>query len=38
MHMKFVEPSRQYADLVITDTGIGPVGVDPIIARIEALL
>jgi uridine kinase len=38
MHMKFVEPSRQYADLIVVDDNLGSVRIDPIISRIEALL
>jgi uridine kinase len=38
MHLKFVEPSRRYADVIIPEGGFNTVAMDMVIARIEALL
>lgn len=38
MHMKFVEPSKRYADVIIPEGGLNQVALDMVIARIESLL
>lgn len=38
MHLKFVEPSKRYADVVIPEGGYNKVALDMVIARIESLL
>lgn len=38
MHMEFVEPSRRYADLLISGGGEAPDGVDVLVERIRSLL
>lgn len=38
MHLKFVEPSKRYADVIIPEGGFNEVAMDMVIARIEALL
>jgi uridine kinase len=38
MHMKFVEPSKRYADVIIPEGGYNTVALDMVIARIERLL
>ncbi len=38
MHMKFVEPSKQYADIIIPEGGHNDVAMEMVIGRIEALL
>jgi uridine kinase len=38
MHLEFVEPSKQYADVIIPEGGLNTVAMDMIVARIESLL
>ena len=38
MHLKFVEPSKRYADVIIPEGGYNVVAMDMVIARIESLL
>ena len=38
MHLEFVEPSRRYADVIIPEGGHNRVGVEMILARVEAEL
>ena len=38
MHLKFVEPSKRYADVIIPEGGFNTVALDMVIARIERLL
>ena len=38
MHLEFVEPSKQYADVIIPEGGLNTVAMDMMVARIEALL
>jgi uridine kinase len=38
MHMKFVEPSKQYADIIIPEGGHNDVAMEMVIGRIESLL
>ena len=38
MHLKFVEPSKRYADVIIPEGGYNTVALDMVIARIESLL
>jgi uridine kinase len=38
MHLKFVEPSRRYADIIVPEGGHNAVAMDMIVARIETLL
>lgn len=38
MHNQFVEPSKQYADIIIPEGGENQVAIDIIVARIESLL
>ena len=38
MHMKFVEPSKEYADIIIPGGGHNDVAMEMVIGRIEALL
>lgn len=38
MHLKFVEPSRRYADIIIPEGGHNIVAMDLIVARIQSLL
>ena len=38
MHLRFVEPSRRYADVIIPEGGFNEVAMDMVIARIESLL
>ncbi len=38
MHLKFVEPSKQYADIIIPEGGHNDVAMEMVIGRIEALL
>lgn len=38
MHLKFVEPSRRYADIIIPEGGYNMVAMDMIVARIQSLL
>ncbi|MBE0409404.1 MAG: uridine kinase [Anaerolineales bacterium] len=38
MHQEFVEPSKQYADVIIPEGGLNTVAMDMVVARIKALL
>lgn len=38
MHLKFVEPSRRYADIIVPEGGHNAVAMDMLVARIETLL
>jgi len=38
MHLKFVEPSKQYADIIIPEGGHNDVAMEMVIGRIESLL
>ncbi len=38
MHLKFVEPSRRYADVIVPEGGHNAVAMDMIVARIQTLL
>lgn len=38
MHLKFVEPSKRYADIIIPEGGFNAVALDMIVARIEAMI
>ena len=37
MHVQFVEPSRRYADLIVTDGGFNDKGIDDVLTRIQSL-
>ena len=37
MHLEFVEPSKRYADVIIPEGGQNRVGVEMILARVEAM-
>lgn len=37
MHLEFVEPSKRHADLVVPEGGYNRVGVDMVVAKLEAL-
>lgn len=38
MHLKFVEPSKRYADVIIPEGGLNTVAMDMVVSRIEVLL
>lgn len=38
MHLKFVEPAKRYADVIIPEGGYNQVALDMVIARIETLV
>jgi len=38
MHLEFVEPSKQYADVIIPEGGLNTVAMDMVVARVESLL
>jgi len=38
MHMEFVEPSKEYADIIIPEGGFNVVALDMVVARILALM
>ena len=38
MHLKFVEPSKRYADVIIPEGGHNTAALDMVVARIESLL
>jgi uridine kinase len=38
MHLEFVEPTKQYADLILPEGGFNTVGVDVLVARIRAII
>lgn len=38
MHLKFVEPSKRYADVIIPEGGLNRVAMDMVVSRLQALL
>ncbi len=38
MHLKFVEPSKRYADVIIPGGGLNKVAIDMVVSRLNALL
>ena len=38
MHLKFVEPSKRYADVIIPEGGFNIVAMDMVVSRVRALL
>jgi uridine kinase len=38
MHLKFVEPSKRYADVIIPGGGMNKVAIDMVVSRLNALL
>ena len=38
MHLKFVEPSKRYADVIIPEGGFNIVAMDMVVARVQTLL
>ena len=38
MHLKFVEPSKRYADVIIPEGGFNIVAMDMVVTRVRALL
>jgi len=38
MHIKFVEPSKRFADVIIPEGGYNKVGIDMIVAKIKSIL
>jgi uridine kinase len=38
MHLEFVEPSKQYADVIIPEGGLNTVAMDMVVARVKSLL
>jgi uridine kinase len=38
MHLKFVEPSKRYADVIIPEGGFNIVAMDMVVARVKTLL
>jgi uridine kinase len=38
MHLKFVEPSKRYADVIIPEGGFNIVAMEMVVARVQALL
>jgi len=38
MHLEFVEPSKQHADVIIPEGGLNTVAMDMVVARVETLL
>jgi uridine kinase len=38
MHLKFVEPSKRYADVIIPEGGHNQVALDMVVSRVQALL
>ena len=38
MHLKFVEPSKRYADVIIPEGGFNIVAMDMVVTRVQALL
>ena len=37
MHLKFVEPSKRYADIIIPEGGSNTVGVDMLLTKIRSI-
>jgi uridine kinase len=38
MHLEFVEPTKQYADIILPEGGFNPVAIDVLVARLRAML
>lgn len=38
MHLKFVEPSKRYADVIIPEGGMNTVAIDMVVARLQVML
>ena len=38
MHLEFVEPSKRYADVIISEGGFNAAALDMVVARIETML
>jgi uridine kinase len=38
MHVKFVEPSKRFADVIIPNGGMNQVAIAMVVSRLEALL
>jgi uridine kinase len=38
MHLEFVEPSKQFADVIIPEGGLNTVAMDMVVARVKSLL
>lgn len=38
MHLKFVEPSKRYADVIIPEGGLNKVAMDMVVARLKSIL
>ena len=38
MHLKFVEPSKRYADVIIPEGGLNKVAIDMVVSRLHAML
>lgn len=38
MHLKFVEPSKRFADVIIPNGGMNQVAIDMVVSRLEAML
>jgi uridine kinase len=38
MHLKFVEPSKRFADVIIPEGGLNTVAIDMVVSRLQALL
>jgi uridine kinase len=38
MHLKFVEPSKRYADVIMPEGGYNNVALDMVVARVQTLL
>ena len=38
MHLKFVEPSKRHADVIIPEGGFNKVAIDLLVARIRSML
>jgi uridine kinase len=36
MHLEFVEPSKRYADIILPEGGLNRIGIETIVARVEA--
>jgi uridine kinase len=37
MHVQFVEPSRRYAELIVTEGGFNDKGIGDVLTRIQSL-
>jgi uridine kinase len=38
MHIKFVEPSKRFADVIIPGGGLNQVAIDMVVSRLNAML